>query len=216
MRIRNRKLAALSIAGIAMLGLAACAPMADEPAAEEPSMEAPDDSGMDNAAFDDLVGPGCEDYATQVPDGDGSIVGMSTLQVTDAAAANPILTSLVKAVSGEMNPDVDLVSTLNGGEFTVFAPVDDAFAKLDAATLETLSTPEGAETLSKVLTYHVVPGQILPEDLSGEYETAEGSMVTVSGSGDMLKVDDANVICGGVHTANATVYLIDSVMMPAE
>jgi uncharacterized surface protein with fasciclin (FAS1) repeats len=87
------------------------------------------------------------------------------------ASNNPLLKTLVAAVSGKLNPKVNLVDTLNG-EFTVFAPVDDAFAKIDAATIEKLKTD------------------------------------------DALKVNDANVICGGVHTANATVYLIDSVLMP--
>jgi uncharacterized surface protein with fasciclin (FAS1) repeats len=216
MRVRTRSLAALSLAAITAFTLAACSPMTsdEEPEADAPSMES-DDPGMTaDPAFDDLVGPGCEAYAEQVPDGDGSIVGMSTLQVTDAAAANPLLSTLVSAVSGQLNPEVNLVDTLNSDEFTVFAPVNDAFAKLDAATLETLGTPEGAETLSSVLTYHVVPGQILPSDIAGEHPTANGATLEVTGEGDDLMVNDASVICGGVHTANATVYLIDSVLMP--
>ncbi len=60
----------------------------------------------------------------------------------------------------------------------------------------------------------MVPGQVLPADIVGDWATVQGGTVTVSGSGDALMVNDANVICGGVHTANATVYLIDSVLMP--
>jgi len=134
--------------------------------------------------------------------------------VATAASNNPLLTTLVAAVSGKLNPNVNLVDTLNGGQFTVFAPVDDAFKKIDPATIETLKTDAGAATLTSVLTYHVVPGQVSPKDIVGTHKTVEGSDVTVSGSGDNLKVNDANVICGGVHTANATVYLIDSVLMP--
>jgi uncharacterized surface protein with fasciclin (FAS1) repeats len=104
------------------------------------------------------------------------------------------------------------VDTLNSGQFTVFAPVDAAFAKVDPATIETLKTDSAL--LTKVLTYHVVPGQIAPDDIDGEHATVEGGSVTVTGSGDDLKVNDAGVICGGVQTANATVYLIDSVLMP--
>ena len=81
----------------------------------------------------DLVGPGCADYAAAVPDGPGSVTGMSTDPVAVAASNNPLLTTLVAAVSGQLNPDVNLVDTLNGDEFTVFAPVDDAFAKIDPA-----------------------------------------------------------------------------------
>ena len=78
-----------------------------------------------------LVGPGCADYAKAVPDGAGSVSGMSQDPVATAASNNPLLKTLVQAVSGQLNPDVNLVDTLNGDEFTVFAPVDDAFAKLD-------------------------------------------------------------------------------------
>lgn len=206
------------VAGIAIiaavgLGLAACAPTTAAPE-EEPS-SAPSQEAMD-PAFDDLVGPGCAAYADAVPDGGGSIVGMAQDPVAVAASNNPLLTTLVAAVSGQLNPDVNLVDTLNGSEFTVFAPVDDAFGKIDAATIEALKQPENAALLTSILTYHVVPGQILPNDIVGMLTTVQGGTVDVTGSGDNLKVNDANVICGGVHTANATVYLIDTVLMPAE
>lgn len=165
---------------------------------------------MDPAA--NLVGPGCEAYAETVPDGDGSIMGMSQDPVAVAASNNPLLTTLVAAVSGQLNPEVNLVDTLNSDEFTVFAPVDDAFAKIDAATIEGLKTDTA--TLSSILTYHVVPGQIEPSDIEGMHTTVQGADLEVTGSGDEWMVNDANVICGGVQTANATVYLIDSVLMP--
>lgn len=165
---------------------------------------------MDPAA--NLVGPGCEAYAEAVPDGDGSIMGMSQDPVAVAASNNPLLTTLVSAVSGQLNPDVNLVDTLNGDEFTVFAPVDDAFAKIDPATIEALKTDSA--TLSSILTYHVVPGQIEPSDIVGMHTTVNGADLEVTGSGDDLMVNDATVICGGVQTANATVYLIDTVLMP--
>ncbi|WP_156761282.1 fasciclin domain-containing protein [Microbacterium karelineae] len=169
------------------------------------------DSGMEDPAAN-LVGPGCADYADAVPDGAGSITGMSADPVAVAASNNPLLTTLVSAVSGELNPDVDLVDTLNGDEFTVFAPVDDAFAQIDQETIDTLS--QDADLLTSILTYHVVPGQISPSDIAGTHTTVEGSDVEVTGSGDEIMVDDANVICGGVQTANATVYLVDAVLMP--
>ncbi|SDU76774.1 fasciclin domain-containing protein [Jiangella alkaliphila] len=158
------------------------------------------------------VGPGCADYAAQVPDGEGSVEGMSDDPVAVAASNNPILTTLVAAVSGGLNPEVDLVDTLNGAEFTVFAPIDDAFAAVDQATLDTLATD--ADLLTTVLTYHVVPGQLSPDQVVGEQATVQGDPVTVAGTPDALTVNDANVICGGVTTANATVYLIDGVLMP--
>ena len=167
-------------------------------------------SMMDPAA--DLVGPGCADYAAAVPSGAGSVEGMAADPVAVAASNNPLLTTLTAAVSGKLNPDVNLVDTLNGGEFTVFAPVDSAFAKLPAETVDGLKTDSAA--LSKILTYHVVAGQLSPSEIDGTHATVEGQNVTVSGSGDNIMVNDAKVICGGVKTANATVYLIDTVLTP--
>ncbi len=168
---------------------------------------------MDPAA--DLVGPGCGDYAAAVPDGSGSVAGMAQDPVAVAASNNPLLKTLVAAVSGQLNPKVDLVDTLNGDQFTVFAPVDSAFGKLPQKTVASLAKPANADLLTKILTYHVVPGQIAPDQIDGTQTTVEGGTVKVTGSGDSLKVNGANVICGGVHTANATVYLIDSVLMPS-
>lgn len=159
-----------------------------------------------------LVGPGCAAYAQEVPTGPGSLAGMATEPVTVAASNNPLLTTLAAAVSGQLNPDVNLVATLDGGEFTVFAPVDAAFAKVDPATIEALKTD--AEALSSLLTYHVVPGQVAPDKIAGLHTTVQGETVQVNGAGDDLKINDAGVICGGVRTANATVYLIDQVLMP--
>ncbi|MFS0854686.1 fasciclin domain-containing protein [Microbacterium sp. 179-I 3D4 NHS] len=178
-------------------------PMTSESTEATPEM-------MDPAA--NLVGPGCAAYAEEVPDGAGSIQGMSQDPVAVAASNNPMLTTLVSAVSGQLNPDVNLVDTLNGDEFTVFAPVDDAFGKIDPATIEALKTDSA--TLSSILTYHVVPGQIEPSDIAGMHTTVQGADLEVTGSGDMWMVNDANIICGGVQTANATVYLIDTVLMP--
>jgi uncharacterized surface protein with fasciclin (FAS1) repeats len=187
---------------------------ADEASPEETTSAPADEETQENMQAGEMVGPGCADYAEQVPDGEGSVEGMSDDPVAVAASNNPILTTLAASVSGELNPKVDLVDTLNGDEFTVFAPVDDAFAKLPKKTVNDLSKPKNAETLTTVLTYHVVPGQIAPSDISGEQETVQGDTVEVTGEGDNLKVNGANVICGGVQTANATVYLIDEVMMP--
>jgi uncharacterized surface protein with fasciclin (FAS1) repeats len=169
-----------------------------------------------STASAELVGPACTAYAEKVPTGPGSVAGMAMDPVAVAASNNPMLTTLTKAVSGQLNPNVNLVDTLNGGEFTVFAPTDDAFAKIPAATLKQLSKPANADALTSILTYHVVPGQMNPDDIAGKtLTTVQGEDLKISGSGNNLKAQDAAVICGGVHTANATVYLIDSVLMPA-
>jgi uncharacterized surface protein with fasciclin (FAS1) repeats len=170
------------------------------------------DSSDSMNAGSGLVGPGCDDYAKAVPDGAGSVEGMAQDPVAVAAGNNPLLKTLTAAVSGQLNPKVDLVDTLNGDEFTVFAPVDQAFAAVPKATVTKLS--KDADLLSTILTYHVVPGQIAPSDIAGKHKTVEGEELEVTGSGDSLKVNGASVICGGVQTANATVYLIDTVMMP--
>ena len=202
----------------AAIALSACSPMSSgsttteettaPPAAEETM--APE-TEMDPAA--NLVGAGCAGYAEAVPDGEGSVAGMAEDPVATAASNNPILTTLTAAVSGGVNPDVNLVDTLNGDEYTVFAPVDDAFAKIDPATIEVLKTD--AALLTSILTYHVVPGQVLPADIEGTHTTVNGADLEVTGSGDDIMVNgEAAVICGGVQTANATVYLIDTVLMP--
>jgi uncharacterized surface protein with fasciclin (FAS1) repeats len=169
-------------------------------------------SASSDAMMADLVGPGCAAYAKAVPSGSGSVDGMAQDPVATAASNNPLLKTLVAAVSGQLNPKVNLVNTLNNGQFTVFAPVDSAFAKVPAATLAKLKTD--GPLLSKILTYHVVAGQLSPSQVVGMHKTVEGGTVDVTGSGDSLKVDNANVVCGGVKTANATVYLIDSVLSP--
>ena len=167
-------------------------------------------------AMANLAGPGCEDYAKAVPSGEGSIDGMAQDPVATAASNNPLLKTLTATVTGAYNPKVDLVDTLNGDEFTVFAPVDSAFEALDKKTLASLAKPANAGALTSILTYHVVPGQMMPDQLSGKYATAQGGELSVSGSPDALKVNgnEASVVCGGVQTANATVYLIDSVLLP--
>ncbi|MCW2799016.1 MAG: fasciclin [Aeromicrobium sp.] len=85
-----------------------------------------------------------------------------------------------------------------------------------AATVKTLGTPAGADTLKSVLTYHVIPGQIKPADIDGTFKTVNGENLTIAGSGNNIDVGggQAKVICGGVHTSNATVYLIDTVLTP--
>ena len=160
-----------------------------------------------------LVGPGCAAYAAANPTGAGSVEGMATAKLSQAASGNPLLTTLVKAVAGQLNPKVNLVTTLDGAEFTVFAPVDSAFAKLDAATVAKLGTDSAL--LTDILTYHVISGQISPDAIAGKHTTVEGKSLEVTGSGDSLMVNgSAAVVCGGVKTANATVYLIDSVLTP--
>ena len=187
--------------------------MASTTIAAMPTTKPPAAGPTDPAA--NLVGPGCAAYAQRVPSGPGSVAGMAQDPVAVAASNNPLLTTLTAAVSGKLNPNVNLVDTLNGGEFTVFAPTDDAFKKLPQSTIDTLKTD--SELLKKILTYHVVQGQLSPNRVAGSRPTLQSATVNVTGSGEGLKVNDAGLVCGGVKTANATVYLIDTVLMaPAQ
>ncbi|KAA9107559.1 fasciclin domain-containing protein [Microbacterium rhizomatis] len=216
----TRITAGVAVAFAAALALSACSGGSASTTSEtssapmsSPSMSSamPSASAMDATA--NLVGTGCAAYADAVPSGAGSVAGMAVDPVAVAASNNPILTTLTAAVSGKLNPDVNLVDTLNGSKFTVFAPVDDAFAKIDPATIETLKTDSA--TLTKILTYHVVPGMIQPDAIVGTHTTVEGGSLEVTGSGDNLMVNGSSaVICGGVQTANAVVYLIDTVLTP--
>lgn len=222
----RKAIAALGLTAVAVMGTAACSKeeasstassvsstassMSSSVMSSSTSSAAPMTGAADPAA--DLVGPGCAGYAAQVPEGAGSVAGMAQDPVATAASNNPMLTTLTAAVSGKLNPGVNLVDTLNGGEFTVLAPTDDAFAKIDAATLEKLKTD--APLLTSILTYHVIPGQLSPAEVAGKHKTVEGGEVNVTGAGEALKFDQSGLVCGGVKTANATVYMVDTVLMP--
>ena len=152
-------------------------------------------------------GGGC---AAVPKDGKGSFEGMATDPVATAASNNPLLSTLVTAVKA-----AGLVDTLNSApEVTVFAPVDDAFAKIPAADLKKVLADK--PTLTKILTNHVVAGRLSPDQLAGTHQTLAGTEITVEGSGEAFTVGaaKANVVCGNVPTANATVYVIDGVLMP--
>ena len=199
-------------------GLAACGggdDAADASASDDSSQteETPMDDEESDMGGDEMdpmaatYGPACGDVPTS---GDGSFEGMATAPVASAASANPLLTTLVKAVTA-----ADLVDPLNSApELTVFAPANPAFEPIPKKDLNALLKDK--ETLTQVLTHHVVPQQIAPEDLTGEFETLNKDTITINGSGDMATIGDekAKVLCGGIQTANATVYVIDSVLMP--
>src|ERR1700738_1370394 len=211
-----KAIAAAGLSTVAILGLSACS--GDKPtdaASSSSSAASPSSHAMTSAADPaaDLVGSGCAGYAKTVPSGPGSVAGMGQDRVAVAASNNPVLKTLTSALSGKLNPNVNLVETLNSNPgLTVFAPTDDAFAKVDAATIEKLKTD--SDLLTKILTYHVVEGQASPTAVVGEHKTLEGGSVKVAGAGPDLKINDAGLVCGGVRTANATVYMIDTVLMP--
>jgi uncharacterized surface protein with fasciclin (FAS1) repeats len=209
-----KRIAVCVVAAGAMAGLAACggttsaasggsaASVTQAPASGSPMTSMPMSSADSSAPF----GTAC---STVPSSGSGSFSGMAQAPVATAASNNPVLSTLVSAVKA-----AGLVDTLNNAKnVTVFAPDNAAFAKLPAATLKSVLANKAE--LTKILTYHVVPKRLTPADLAtGSFPTVEGGSVTASGTGQDYKVNDANVVCGNVQTANATVYIVDSVLMP--
>ena len=200
----------LALSGLAVslaMGAAACssggASTSAPPAA---STSAPMASTSAPAAAD--FGTGC----SSVPrSGAGSFSGMATAPVATAASANPVLSTLVTAVQ-----KAGLVDTLNAAPgITVFAPDNSAFAKIPASTLDGVLANKAE--LTKILTYHVVSGRYTPAQLaSGKaLKTLEGGMITPALKDGIYTINGANVVCGNVQTANATVYIISSVLMPS-
>ncbi|MEE1740818.1 fasciclin domain-containing protein [Streptomyces sp. BE147] len=204
--------AALAVSAAAILPLALTACSSDDSkdsasgsrpgAASTPA--APDGDSLNK---DEPFGPGC---ASVPEDGAGSFAGMAKDPVATAASNNPDLATLVTAVG-----QAGLADTLNNAQnITVFAPTNEAFAKIPKADLDKLLADKAA--LTKVLTYHVVGQKLTPEQLEkGTFDTLAKSTLTASGSGATYTVNDSSkVVCGGVPTANATVYIVDTVLMP--
>jgi uncharacterized surface protein with fasciclin (FAS1) repeats len=214
--VKNVRLLAVSgIAASLAVGAAACtssssskpaaAPTSSSPMASSSSSAMASGASGSSASMD--FGPGC----SSVPKtGAGSFTGMATAPVATAASANPVLSTLVTAVK-----KAGLVDTLNAANgITVFAPENSAFAKIPSATLNSVlaNKPE----LTNILTYHVVSGRYTPAQLASgmTLKTLEGGTVTTAMSGGTYTVNGADVVCGNVQTANATVYIINSVLMP--
>ncbi|MFF3036069.1 fasciclin domain-containing protein [Streptomyces rubiginosohelvolus] len=155
----------------------------------------------------DPYGPAC---ASVPKEGAGSLEGMAKDPVATAASNNPELSTLVDAVT-----KAGLVDTLNNAEnITVFAPTNAAFEKIPQADLEALLNDK--DQLTKVVTYHVVGEKVTTQQMEdGTFKTLEGSDLTTKGSGTAFTVNDSSkIVCGDVPTANATVNLVDTVLMP--
>jgi len=200
---------AASMALLLGLGLSACGSEDTASGSEGGSKtsETTEAAPETEAAGAQTFGEGCK----LIPaDGAGSFNGMATAPVASAASANPLLKTLVTAVG-----EAELVDTLNSADaLTVFAPTDDAFKKIPKADLDAVLADKAL--LTKVLTHHVVAGQLSPDEVAGEHETLAGDMITVEGSDEEFTVgkENAKVLCGNIPTANATVYVVDTVLMP--
>ena len=216
--MKYRLLAVSGIAAGLALTTAACSSSSSTSAAAGASSSAPAASssspmasataaGGSGAATAMDFGPAC---ASVPKSGAGSFTGMSTAPVATAASANPVLSTLVAAVKA-----AGLVDTLNSASnITVFAPDNAAFAKIPAATLKSVLANKAE--LTKILTYHVASGRKTAADLASgmAIKTLEGGDVMPALKNGTYTVNGANVVCGNVQTANATVYIIDTVLMP--
>ncbi|OZM75244.1 fasciclin [Amycolatopsis antarctica] len=220
-----RRIAGAGIAAAAVLSLAACggeeeaAPSGDsgsQPGSSSmPSSSASSAPSSDAAAggdgvttVEDPYGPGCAQVPTEGP---GSVGGMVSDPVATAASNNPLLTKLTAAVGA-----TNLADTLNSQEgITVFAPADPAFDALGPKFDELAAAPD---QLAPILQYHVV-GKRYDRDGLVEAKTVEslnpaGGPLKIEGEGENMTVNGAKVLCGNVPTANATVFVIDTVMTP--
>ncbi len=160
----------------------------------------------------DPQGPGCDAYKNQVPTGAGSFSSMGSQVASAAIAANPDLSTFSAAISGKLNPAVNIVNVLDGGPYVVFAPTNDAFAKLDEATLATLKNDP--TVLLPTLFYHMVLGYLGPENVAGKMPTQDGRLVSVTGKGGDVKINDtAKVVCS-YTSKGAYIYMIDTVLTP--
>jgi uncharacterized surface protein with fasciclin (FAS1) repeats len=162
----------------------------------------------------DPQGSGCDAYKNRIPTGPGSFTSMGNQNATAAIAANPDLSTFSAAISGGLNPAVNIVSVIDGGPYVVFAPTNDAFAKLDEAQLAALKSDPAL--LTSTLFYHLVLGYLGPNDLQGKMPTQQGSLVNVTGKGGDIKInDDVKVLCG-YTAAGAYIYMIDTVLTPGD
>ena len=204
--------AAATLALLLGLGLSACG--SEDTGAAKDSGSKTDETSESMPAETEETDAGAQTFGEGcklIPaDGAGSFNGMATAPVASAASANPLLKTLVAAVG-----QAKLVDTLNSADaLTVFAPTDDAFKKIPKADLDAVMADN--KTLTKILTHHVVAGQLSPDEIAGEHETLAGDKINVKGSGENFTVgkENAKVLCGNIPTANATVYVVDTVLMP--
>lgn len=139
-------------------------------------------------------------------------VAAKAADIVDTAVAAGQFNTLVAAVQA-----AGLVDTLKGeGPFTVFAPTDEAFAKLPAGTVETLLRPENRDQLVAILTYHVVPGKIMSADIAGAtttVATVQGGSLAVNAT-DGVRINDATVVAADIETDNGVIHVIDTVVIP--
>jgi uncharacterized surface protein with fasciclin (FAS1) repeats len=197
---------------VAITAIAFSIPTAVTASADDPTPTPTTTVSTPVAAIPDPQGPGCDAYKAGLPAGGAAAV--AKMSVTQAIANNPDLKTFNAAISGQLNPAVNVVSVLDNGPYIVFAPTDEAFAKLDPAQLAALEADPAA--LTALVYYHMVLGLLGADEVHGKFPTQQGKQITVTGKGGDIKVDDvAKVVCGDIEPANARIYMIDTVLDPA-
>ena len=162
----------------------------------------------------DPEGPGCDAYKAANPTGPAAFPSMAKEDASVAIANNPDLSTFSQAISGQLNPAVNVAAVLDNGPYVVFAPTNEAFAKLPAAQLENLKT--NADDMYSVVFYHMALGLLTPKNVEGKMTSQEGRQLTIVGDGGNITVDDvAKVVCGGITAKNAQIYMIDTVLDPS-
>lgn len=201
MHMRTKTLgAAAAIAAIATsLPLAVTAYAEPETTTEaEPTVEIPDPQG-----------PGCDDFKKAVP----SWKALNDVPVSQALAAIPEISTFNAAVSGGLNPAVNIDPVLDNGPYVVFAPTNEAFAKLAPGQWDAIAADPAA--LTSFDYYHAFLGLLGNDDVKGQRPTQQGAEIKVSGKGGDIEVNDtAKLVCGAIHAQNARIYLIDTVLDP--
>ncbi|RZT26021.1 putative surface protein with fasciclin (FAS1) repeats [Mycobacterium sp. BK558] len=163
------------------------------------------------AEIPDPQGPQCDPFKKAVP----NWKSLANVPVSKVLASIPDISSFNAAVSGQLNPAVNIAPVLDNGPFVVFAPTNEAFAELPPEQQEVLRTDPAA--LTSLLYYHVFLGLLGPDDVKGQRPTQEGTEIEVTGSGGDIKINETTkVVCGGIQAQNARIYLVDHVLNPAE
>jgi uncharacterized surface protein with fasciclin (FAS1) repeats len=163
------------------------------------------------APIPDPQGPGCDAFKSALP----NWKDLNNQPVGKVLASIPDISTFNSLVSGQANPAVNIVPVLEGGPYVVFAPTNEAFAAMEPGQLDALKADPAA--LYKLDYYHVFLGLLGPDDVKGQRPTQQGAEIKVTGKGGDIKVNDtAKVVCGGIQASNARIYIIDSVLDPAQ
>ncbi len=189
-------------AGVGIVAIALSVPLAvnayAQPTTTAPAVEIPDPQG-----------PGCDTFKKEVP----NWKSLANVPVGTALQSIPEASTFYSAISGGLNPAVNVVPVLENGPYVVFAPTNEAFAALPPAQLDALKADPAA--LTDLDYYHVFLGLLGNDDVKGQRPTQQGAELKVDGKGGDVKVNDtAKLVCGAIFAKDARIYLIDSVLDP--